>query len=440
MRNIFSTVTRKVVIGYLVIVLFSLLAVGFSLTRLHQQTRQTERLVNVDFHAFELLRDLQQNLFAQENIEKQLVILKDPSLRDLRHNRQEEFIEVILELSHLPLPKLHERLAIHLSNYRQVDKKLSLALEQNDWPQVAQISSDLTVPVREHLLNAFSEARQEQQQRINTGLSRLSEDSSEAYRLALLITLIGICLTAPVALTVVISIHRSVKALKQATKEISVGSFDHRPEIPGNNEFAQLAREFSRMGRKLRDLEQLQLDANPLTRLPGNLAIDRELDHRIEQNIPFAHLYIDLDNFKIYSDRYGYKAGSDVLARVGELIQKVAKELCSSQDLIGHIGGDDYVVITSPDVGELVAQKIIVAFEQLSPQLYNKTDREIGSITGADRYGVERTFPLMTMSIAVIRSDYIEKPSRLAISQDCARLKEYLKVQDGSNFLVDRRK
>ena len=70
LRQLFSTVTKKVIIGYLVVVVFCLVAVGFALFRLHQQTGQTEQLVNVDFRAFELIRDLQQNLLAQENIEK----------------------------------------------------------------------------------------------------------------------------------------------------------------------------------------------------------------------------------------------------------------------------------------------------------------------------------------------------------------------------------
>ena len=99
MRALLSTVTKKIIIGYLVIVVFSLLAVGFALFRLHQQTNQAEHLVNVDFRAFELVRDLQQNLLAQENIEKQLLILRDPALRELRLNRNEELTRYFLLLN-----------------------------------------------------------------------------------------------------------------------------------------------------------------------------------------------------------------------------------------------------------------------------------------------------------------------------------------------------
>ena len=182
------------------------------------------------------------------------------------------------------------------------------------------------------------------------------------------------------------------------------------------------------------------MDANPLTLLPGNLAIDREIEMRIGRRENFSHLYIDLDNFKAYSDRYGYKAGSDVLAKVGTILKQVVGEHGSSLDLVGHIGGDDYVVISSLDSGEFLAQKIIEGFTELVPSFYSDEDQQAGSFVGEDRYGVKRTFPLMTISIAVIPSDHYEYPSRLAISQDCARVKEYLKIQEGSNYMLERRK
>ena len=440
MRSLFSTVTKKVIIGYLVVVLFSLLAVGFALSRLHQQTLDTEHLVNVEFRTFELVRDLQQNLLAQENIEKQLLILRDPALSELRLNRNNEFPRYALALNRPPLSEQIKHLIKIVENYRQADNQLSEALFWEDWTQAQKISTEITIPLRIQLLNYLANFRQQQQQNINTGLAQLSQHTGEAFQMTVLLTLIGILLSAPVSLTVILSIHRSVKALKEATQKISAGRFEHRPNLSGDDEFAQLANDFTQMGQKLRELEQLQLDANPLTLLPGNLAIDREVEMRIGRREPFSHLYIDLDNFKVYSDRYGYKAGSDVLARVGELLKEVIGEYGSSQDLVGHIGGDDYVVISTLESGELLAQKIIAAFDKLSPSFYSVEDRKAGSFTGEDRYGVKRIFPLMTISIAVIPSDHYEYPSRLAISQDCARVKEYLKIQEGSNYMLERRK
>lgn len=440
MRKLFSTVTKKVIIGYLVIVCFSLLAIGFALFRLHQQTAQAQQLVNVDFKAFELVRDLQQNLLAQENIEKQLLILRDPALRELRLNRNDALAGYAHSLGRPPFAKQFAPLYEQLQAYRKFDDQLSESLLWHDWEEAVKISNESTVPIRSKLLVKLAETRQQQQIRINSGLADLSEASDEAYQLTLLFALIGICLSAPVSIAVVMSIHRSVRALKKATLEISDGSFEHQPDLSGDDEFAQLANDFSFMGRKLRELEQLRLDANPLTRLPGNLAIDRELDQRISRRDPFAHLYIDLDNFKAYSDRYGYNAGSDVLARVGEMIERVVRKDGTPSDLIGHIGGDDYVVLTELELGEELAKKLIDEFHQMAPSFYSEEDRLSGSFVGKDRFGIERSFPVMTVSIAVIRSDHYDYPSRLAISQDCARLKKFLKEQDGSNYMLDRRK
>lgn len=440
MLNLFSTVTKKVIIGYLVIVIFCLLAVGFALSRLHQQTTQTEQLVNVEFRSFELVRDLQQNLLAQENIEKQLLILRDPVLSELRLNRNEEFIRYALSLNRLAVSEQMQTLIKLVESYRQADSQLSEALFFENWDQALKISNEVTVPLRIQLLNFLAELRQQQQQTINSDLAKLSDHTGEAFQMTALLTLLGICLSAPVSVTVVLSIHRSVRALKEATQKISAGRFEHQPDLSGNDEFAQLAHDFSRMGEKLRDLEQMRLDANPLTQLPGNLAIDREIDTRISRGDAFSHLYIDLDNFKAYSDRYGYKAGSDVIASVGDMIRDIAEEHGTPEDLIGHIGGDDYVVVTTLELGELLAQKIIAAFEVLVPSFYNENDRKAGKFSGKDRYGVKRTFPLMTISIAVIPSNHYDYPSRLAISQDCARLKEYLKIQEGSNYMLERRR
>ena len=105
--------------------------------------------------------------------------------------------------------------------------------------------------------------------------------------------------------------------------------------------------------------------------------------------------------------------------------------------MVGHIGGDDYVVLSSIDSGELLAQKIIDGFTLLVPSFYNAKDREVGSFAAEDRYGVVRTFTLMTISIAVIASTRYDYPSRLAISQECARVKEYLKIQEGSNYRLE---
>ncbi|PLX95670.1 MAG: adenylate/guanylate cyclase domain-containing protein [Desulfuromonas sp.] len=436
----YFTVTRKVAFGYLVILFFSLAAIVYALTNFHQHNRQTQSLVGSQFKVFPLLRDLRQNLLAQEKLEKQLLILHEEEFLDLLGLRLVDFEQLVDKVDGGFPDSYRQPLSPVLQQYTQEINSFMDALSDDHWQQADTLSSQMTSPLRSQLFDLLSEVRDSHQRAIDLSLRDLSRQSGEAYRFTLIISLVGILLSAPVALTVIYSIQRSVRALQKATREIAEGSFDSKLDIRGRDEFGLLALDFASMGRKLRELEQLRLDANPLTNLPGNLAIDRELERRIQQQKPFSHLYIDLDNFKAYSDRYGYQAGSDVLAKVGGLIQDVARREGTKEDLVGHIGGDDYVVLTSPELAEKISQTLVDAFDRMVPEFYSSEDREKGSFTGTDRYGVEREFPLLTISIAITNSENFEQPSLLAISRESASMKQHLKNITGSNYLVDRRK
>ena len=439
MRSYF-TVTRKVAVGYLVIIAFSLLALGYALVSLHDHNRRTEQLVEGQFLAFALLRDIRQNLLGQENLEKQLVILRDPQLLGLLERRAAELESLLADVKISSLPIYFTDLPAAVDAYTSQARHLIQAFAGGDWDQAAAIATSTTAPLRSQLLDELADLRTQHQTALDKALQQLSLQSSKAYRLTLIISLIGILLSAPVALTVIASIHGSVKALQKATRDIAAGNFEAPIDIRSNDEFGQLAKDFASMAHKLMELEQLHLDANPLTRLPGNLAIDRELELRIAQQRPFAHLYIDLDNFKAYGDHYGYKVGSDAINLVGNLIQKAVEQLGGEDDLVGHIGGDDYVVLTDPQRAEELAKAIISSFDQRVPELYNQKDLEAGFIIGTDRHGIKRSFPLLTMSIAITLSENLDQPSLLTISHNCARMKGHLKQLKNSNYLIDRRK
>ncbi|MGD9344188.1 MAG: HAMP domain-containing protein, partial [Desulfuromonadales bacterium] len=272
------TVTRKVVIGYLVVILCGMIAVGYALFSLHQHNRQAEELVGVQFHGFTLLRDLRQNLLAQENLESQLVILQDPQILELLERRTGDLDTLLTNMNASTLPEYFSSLPTMLEDYVLRSRRLNQVFAENSWQQASAIAAAETAPLRSRLLESLNDLGPRHQDALNADLKQLSEESSEAYRLTLMITLIGILLTAPITVKVIGSIRRSVKTLQEATREIAAGNFETSIGIEGNDEFGQLARDFSRMARKLEELEQASLDANPLTRLPGNLAIERALE------------------------------------------------------------------------------------------------------------------------------------------------------------------
>jgi GGDEF domain-containing protein/CHASE3 domain sensor protein len=436
----YFTVTRKVAIGYLVIITFGLLAIGYALVSLHDHNRRTEQLVGGQFQTFVMLRDIRQNLLGQENLEKQLVILRDSKLVELLERRAGELDSLLEKIETSPQPFSLAPLAKAVGEYTTQSHELLKVLTSGDWDRATRLVTSSTNPLRSQLLELVADLRAQQQATLDRDMHELSLQSSKAYRMTLIISLIGLFLSAPVAFTVITSIHSSVKTLQKATRDIADGQFDVPIDIRSNDEFGQLAKDFASMARKLMELEQINLDANPLTRLPGNLAIDRELEKRIEQKMPFAHLYIDLDNFKAYSDHYGYKVGSDAINTVGNLLREVVERHGGEHDMVGHIGGDDYVVLSEPDRAEEIARHIISSFDRRVPELYQQKDLEAGFVIAVDRYGIKRTFPLLTISVAVTLSENMANPSLLNISLNCARMKEHLKRLKNSNYLIDRRK
>jgi len=180
--------------------------------------------------------------------------------------------------------------------------------------------------------------------------------------------------------------------------------------------------------------------SNPLTGLPGNMSIEQEVNKRIFKRDPMAVLYIDLDNFKAFNDKYGYDKGDDVIQLVARILINAAEELGRKDDFIGHIGGDDFIFITGPDRMETVCNYIIKWFDELVPTLYNEEDQLRGHIEVVNRQGVVQHFPIMSVSIGVCTNEHRTLSSALQVSEICAEVKKAAKKAKRSNFVVDRRR
>ena len=182
-------------------------------------------------------------------------------------------------------------------------------------------------------------------------------------------------------------------------------------------------------------------NANPLTRLPGNAIINRTVMQRLK--VPLAVLYVDLDNFKAYNDKYGFNKGDDVIMFTAEVLSFVTKNKGNPGDFVGHIGGDDFVVITSPDRAEALAKDICTSFDAQAASFYSDEDRGSGKIIVTDRQGALREFSLVSLSIGIVSNEKKELTSMLQIAEIAAELKHYAKTKPsgelGSNFVKDRR-
>jgi diguanylate cyclase (GGDEF)-like protein len=235
-------------------------------------------------------------------------------------------------------------------------------------------------------------------------------------------------------------ISSSLHKLKEATERIAEGNFDYDPEIKTRDEIGSLADAFLSMGKRLRKLEEMYLDASPLTRLPGGIAIENVLKKRIDSSLPIAFCVLDIDNFKAFNDRYGYASGSEVIKETARIIENAVKTKGTADDFIGHVGGDDYVVITTPSHMRELSREIISQFDQRIRGFYEPEDREKGYIFGKTRQGVEMHFPLMTISIAIVTNEQRHLSSPLEASEIAAELKDYAKTILKSVFVVDKRR
>jgi len=180
--------------------------------------------------------------------------------------------------------------------------------------------------------------------------------------------------------------------------------------------------------------------ATSLTGLPGGRFIEETLKERLETGAPFSFGYLDLDNFKYFNDVYGYLKGDRAIMHTAYLLYSVINRFGNSNDFIGHIGGDDFVFITTPDKHKVVAANFICAFNKIMPFHYSDGDRQRGYIIARDRTKKVRRIPLLSASIAIVnKEDGSAVKNVIEINERLAEIKRYLKTFRGSKFMADRR-
>ena len=183
----------------------------------------------------------------------------------------------------------------------------------------------------------------------------------------------------------------------------------------------------------------IDLEANPLTKLPGNLSIQRELERRIATGEPLAICYIDLDRFKAFNDHYGFKRGDDVIKRTAAVLVAASQAEGSGSDFIGHIGGDDFLIMTTVARGERLCEAIITRFDTMVPELYDETDRARDHLLHKDRKGQEVKVPLLSVSIALVTNEWHPLTHPGQVAKIGAELKAYAKQFDRSLYVKERR-
>ena len=156
-------------------------------------------------------------------------------------------------------------------------------------------------------------------------------------------------------------------------------------------------------------------------------------------NLLFALAYADLDHFKPFNDYYGFSRGDEVIRITGRLILNIVKSKEPQTSFVGHIGGDDFIYITSWEIVEESAAEIIDAFDKIVPTLYDKKDRDAGFIETLDRQGNPRRYPVTALSIGIATNRNRTYSHFGEMTEVASEMKKFAKKSWGSCFLTDRR-
>lgn len=191
----------------------------------------------------------------------------------------------------------------------------------------------------------------------------------------------------------------------------------------------------------LREVTNMQIHAaryaNPLTLLPGNVPINAHVDKLLERRIPFVACYCDLDHFKPFNDAYGYRRGDEVIQFVGRLLSSMVN---AEHDFVGHIGGDDFVLIFQSEGWEAICRDILDNITKVMPDFYDLKDVQLGGIRIEDRLGNEHFYPFGSLSIGAVRVSADAFASHHEVAGAMSNAKKQAKKIIGNSMFIERRK
>ena len=174
---------------------------------------------------------------------------------------------------------------------------------------------------------------------------------------------------------------------------------------------------------------------NPLTGLPGDEIVRKRIVSALRSGEQFSVGYADIDNFKPFNDAYGFSRGDQVILMVARTLKNSLRKYGTAGDFLGHLGGDDFVLVGNPYTMRDVAAEAIRVVRQNAPGFYDNRHRQMGGIEGLDRDGNKRFFPFLSLTVAIVDIDasYVN-PTPEQITRLAAKIKRRLKFLGGNTF------
>jgi diguanylate cyclase (GGDEF)-like protein len=436
------TIAMKIFCAYIAMVFLTLIVSFYSLSVLWDLNKITQRVLQQDFKNSDILKSLIDNIIVQQRYEKKFIVLHDKILEDIFWEKSKSFERNIKLLSDKDLDKkLIRDITRYHKEYEDLFIKEIELIKKGGEKKAYKLSQEIGKEKLDFITEKLKYLQEVNKHSVDQKINLSNIRGRKAFTISIILSLFAILAGMGFALAITYSISRPISKLKEATKLIAKGNFDHPLNIKNKDEIGDLTKLFEIMSQKLKQLEEIYLDTSPLTRLPGNVVIERELVARLKRKEKFSLCHVDLDDFKPFADRYGYARASNVIKMVARLISNAINEFGNhSLDFAGHIGGDDFIIICSTNRVDNIVKKVVTDFDKEILEFYDSEDRSKGRIMSKDRLGVERYFSIMTITIAVVENGKIHYESPLEISAVAAELKEYAKSLPGSNYIKEKRK
>jgi len=434
-------IANKLMLGFSSLLALLVIISVYTLMNLNRLNAINSSIVQTDLpviHASEKMIDL---ILAQELYTRRYMVFRTSDVKKIFLHKKMVFEQLLKRIKSVPEKRNFpvEQLTMLHNQY------INLLLEGAESARApsSSMSKEFEDKIKTHqekfiavIKSMAADAQQDQNEK--TGMT--TTIGTIAFNAAKVLCALGLILSIAAAMIITHNISGAIKKLKLATEMIAKGEFDYKPDIRNTDELGDLAKSFVTMAGQLKFLEEMNLDTSPLTRLPGGTTIENEMKQRISAKDQIAFCLMDIDNFKAYNDHYGYAKGNDLIQATAAIISKAVADHGGQKEFIGHIGGDDFVVITTPDRYSNICAAIVEAFDQTIPDFYDTKDRKRGHINGEDRQGNKTTFPLASISIAVVTNQNRQSLNHIQFGEAAAEVKEQAKLEAGSLFLVDQRK
>jgi GGDEF domain-containing protein len=423
-------------------VTFTLIVGVYAIWGLMELNQVTSEVIFTDMAVGEKIVKLNDCIQAQDLYEQRFLTFHQADAENLFWNRSRDFKSLLSDIGSAQ-PVLRsplESMLAHHEAYDQLFTRETSLIKSGNIKEAEEISSTSLRASFGKILSSIREIDLKNKARQNRQISRSGTLGERILMVTIILSAASFVFGILFASLLTSHLTTAINRLKAATHSIRSGNFDNLPEIQGADELADLAISFKEMSARLKELEVTNLDANPLTKLPGNLAIEKELLTRLNDTEKFSFCLVDLDNFKAFNDRYGYARGSDVIKWLGETLTRIREDLGTTHDFLGHIGGDDFVIICSPERVHAICNRIIEEFDRGIVDYYDPDDLKKGFIESVDRNDNPAIFGIMTVSIAVVNTDrtLIREPKEVALK--VTELKQYAKTFAKSLYIMDRRR